>query len=83
MYAPAEMALAHYFTIIALFAAWATTHLLLCIALARKDFLKGAAGFFAFPMAPYFGHNLGIKRLPTWWVVSALLYLLALLVGVI
>jgi hypothetical protein len=77
------MALAHFFTIVVLFAIWATTHLLLCVQLAKKDLRKGAAGFFAFPMAPYFGQSLRIKGLPTVWVVSALLYLLTLLVGAI
>ena len=77
------MALAHYLTIVALFATWATVHLLLCIELAKKDFRKAAAGFFAFPMAPYFGQSLRIKKLPTLWVASALLYLLTVLIGAV
>ena len=83
MYALLPMDLAIYASILILFAVWMTAHVLLCVRLAQRQFLRGLAGFVVFPMAPYWGQSLHIKKLPTIWMVSALLYVLALIAGLI
>lgn len=77
------MDLALYGAIILLFAVWITAHTLLCVSLAGRDLLRGIVSFVAFPMAPYWGHSLKIKKLPTIWMASAGLYALALVAGLI
>lgn len=63
-----------YAFIVFVFATWCTVHVVLCVELAKLDWKRALGGFFAFPLAPYFGYDLEIKRLPAFWVVSALLY---------
>lgn len=75
------MDLALYALIVLLFGAWTTVHLLLCIKIFKKDWRKATAGFFAFPLAPYFGLSLKVKGLPIIWVAIAALYMVALLAG--
>jgi hypothetical protein len=70
-----------YAFIVFVFATWCTVHLVLCVELAKKDWKRAMGGFFAFPLAPYFGYNLAIKKLSALWVVSAVLYAFSLTFG--
>lgn len=70
-----------YAFIVFMFATWCTVHLVLCVELARRDWRRAVGGFFAFPLAPYFGYDLAIKKLPALWVASALLYGFCLIFG--
>lgn len=70
-----------YAFIVLMFATWCTVHLVLCIELAKRDWRRAMGGLVAFPLAPYFGYNLQIKKLPALWIVSAFLYGFALIFG--
>lgn len=75
------MDLALYATILLMFASFASVHFVLCVSLAKKDWKRAVIGFIAFPLAPYFGQSLSIKRLPALWVTCAMLYAVSLLAG--
>lgn len=70
-----------YALIVLVFATWCTVHVVLCVELAKRNWKRALGGFFALPLAPYFGNDLGIKRLPGVWIVCALLYGFALIFG--
>lgn len=69
--------------IILLFATWVTVHVRLCVVLVRRSLRQGLVGLVVFPLAPYWGHQAAIPRLPALWGILAALYLLALTAGFI
>ena len=77
------MDLALYAAILLLFSVWMTVHVLLCFRIAQLRLVRGMVSFVALPLAPYWGQSLHIKKLPTLWMTSAFLYVLALIAGLI
>ncbi len=75
------MDFALYGSIVFLFAAWCTVHLLLCVQVAKRDWRRALGGFLAFPLAPYFAYKLRIKKYPAFWITGAALYFLSLIAG--
>jgi hypothetical protein len=57
-----------YVFVVLFFAAWVTVHVALSWTLWAKNRTRAVAGFFLFPLAPYFAHGCGIHALPVAWV---------------
>jgi hypothetical protein len=57
------------------FASFATAHVALCLALARRPpRVRAVFAFVAFPLAPFWGARDGLYRRVVWWLTCALAY---------
>jgi hypothetical protein len=77
------VALVLYVALVVLFASWSTLHVWLCAQLFRVHRRKAVVSFVVFPLAPYFGFDLRLRKLSSMWLTSAVLYLVVLLLVVI
>jgi hypothetical protein len=64
------------------FASFATAHVALCLALARREpRLRAVFAFVAFPLAPVWGVRDGLYRRVVWWLTCAVAYVVMRLVA--
>ncbi len=72
-----------YALVLLFFASWCTAHALLFVRLLRLRPRLALVGLLAAPLAPYFGYELGLRRLSLAWVVCATGYVVTLLLGLV
>lgn len=77
------MDLGLFAALLVLFATLITTHVLLCMVLLRKAPRQGLLALIVPPLAPYWGSQQQIPRLPALWLASAASYFLTLIIGFI
>lgn len=77
------MGLLLYAGLVLLFAAWATTHVLLCLRLATRSWKEALLGLLFFPLAGYYGQERRLSGLTVTWVVTLSAYLVTLIIGAV
>ena len=77
------MGLTLYAVVLVLFASFCSLHVWLCLQLLTRSARRAILGFFLVPLAPYFGLSLGLRRVPTAWILCGCLYVIFLILALV